>query len=100
MSDLPENDSSEQLLTREDLAKRWKCSIKSVDRLRELPKNHPKYLKSTEITKNLIRFRLKDIVAHERRNTHNMALLFSNFSDDDMEDLDPAAGSGKKLNYP
>jgi hypothetical protein len=29
-----------------------------------------------------------------------MALLFSNFSDDDMEDLDPAAGSGKKLNYP
>ena len=79
MENLPAND----FLTREQLAIRWQCSTKTIDRLRALPKANARHLKATTITAGIIRFRLKDVKAYESRFTNNSLLSLTNLSKDD-----------------
>ncbi len=81
--------------------KRWEIEDqhpKVLYRLRTSRSKNTK-LKSVKIG-NQIRFKVEDVEDWERRNIKNFLLSLLDFSDDDADDLDPAAGTGEKPNYP
>lgn len=88
------------------LARRWhkdkeegitpEAIAKWIDRICDRKRaGHLKYFKSG----NKRLFKIEDIREYESRAKHT---LFSSteFTDDDLDELDPAAGTGKKPNYP
>ena len=96
---------SDEILNDAELAARWKIEgtpqaiAKKLYRLRALPKANRRHLKSFPIG-NQRRYRIEDVENWERRNTSNFLLASSNFSDDEFDELDPAAGTDEKPNYP
>lgn len=96
---------SDEILTNDDLAKRWKIEgtpqaiAKKLQRYRALPKSNPRHLKSFPLG-NQRRYRLEDVQAWEQKNATNFIFSLSNISDDETDELDPAAGIGEKPNYP
>lgn len=95
-----DKEQNEQLLTREQLAERWQCTTRTIDRYRAKPNGDAGHLKTTELSSGAKRFRLKDVKEFERRNTKHFLFSATDFLDTDAEDLDPAAGTGEKPNFP
>ena len=62
MMDSPRDATGETMLTKKDLARRWDCSIKSVERLVA-----SRVLLPTRIGRRLVRFRREDILAAEKK---------------------------------
>lgn len=93
---------NDEILNDDELAARWKIEgtpeaiAKKFYRLRALPKSNPRHLKSFPVG-NQKRYRLIDIIEYETRVKN---FLLSEFSVDELNELDPAAGTGKKPNYP
>lgn len=88
---------NDEILTETELAARWKIEgtpeaiAKKLYRLRALPKTNPRHIKSFPVG-NQRRYRLEDVEAWERKNATHFLFALSNFSDDDLDELDPAAG--------
>jgi hypothetical protein len=97
----------DEILNDADLAKLWKIEgtpeaiAKRFKRLRDLPKNNPRHLKSIKIG-NQVRYKRSDCNVWIDKNVKHFtaSLSFADFTDDDLEELDPAAGLGEKPNYP
>ncbi len=62
-------------LSRKELAERWNCSLRKVDRLRKLGRLPWLDLTGGTGRKPFVRFRLKDILAFEE--THLMSISIS-----------------------
>lgn len=95
---------NDEILDDNDLAKRWKIKgtpeaiAKKLQRQRALPKSNPRHLKSFPVG-NQRRYRLVDIIEYEARAKSSLLSLLD-YTDDDLDELDPAAGIGEKPNYP
>lgn len=100
-----DNADTSPILDEKDLLARWKLPYESENdpafkkllyRLRTA--KGKKHLASLPLSKK--RYRLVDVEAWEARNARNVLLAFAEFADDDLDELDPAAGTGKTPNYP
>lgn len=95
---------NDEILTDVELAERWKIEgtpeaiAKKLYRLRALPKSNPRHIKSFSVG-NQKRYRLVDIIEYEARAKSSLLSLLD-YTDDDLDELDPAAGMGEKPNYP
>jgi hypothetical protein len=96
---------SDEILNDAELAALWKLEgtseaiAKRFKRLRDLPKNNPRHLKSTKIG-NQVRYKKSDCDAWFDKNNKHFLQSLTQFTDDDLDELDPAAGLDKKPNYP
>lgn len=81
-----------------ELAAYWDCSDRHVERLRD-DFGDPNKLKQTKIG-GLTRFTWENINAFERMHSQNSIFSLPRFTDDNLDELDPAAGLGEKLRYP
>lgn len=95
---------NDEILNDAELAARWKIEgtpqaiAKKLYRLRALPKSNPRHLKSFPVG-NQKRYRLADITEYEARAKSSVLSLLQ-FTNDDLDELDPAANTGEKPNYP
>jgi len=86
---------SEKRLTKEQLAELWQCDVRTIDRLLKARKLHCVKINS------LVRFTEEQIKEYEQKYTKFwLQSDSSSLSDDELDELDPAAGIGKKPNYP
>lgn len=85
---------NEKRLTKEQLAELWQCDVRTIDRLLK-----SKQLRCVKIN-SLVRFTEEQIKEYEDKHSKNFINSVLVPSDDDLDDLDPAAGTGTKPNYP
>lgn len=85
-------------LLKGELAAYWGCSTRHIERLAD-NFDDPNKLESTKLG-GLTRFKWESIEAFENSHTQNSVFALPRFTDDDLDELDPAAGTGKTPNYP
>ncbi len=84
--------TTEQHLTRADLARRWNCSTRSIDRLRQHGLIPWIDLTAGRGLRRLVRFKIEDVAAYEKSMRH--------ISTDNPLDRQPTqAGDGRKQTH-
>ena len=82
----------------DELAVYFDCSIRHVERLYK-KLDDPNKLKVTKVG-GLVRFTWDNIDAFQKAWAQNSLLSLGQYDDDDLDELDPAAGLEVKPNYP
>lgn len=85
---------SEKQLTKDQLTEFCQCDVRTIDRLLKVRKFHCIKINS------LVRFTEEQIKEYEQKYTKFwLQLDWSNLSDDELDELDPASGIGEKPDY-